>query len=196
MAYHHGDLREALVDATRDELSEHGPEGLSLRGVARRAGVSRSAPYHHFDGKSELLARVAEQGYRDLTATIEASVARADTDPEAHLTATGMGYIRFALADPPTFKLMFQREYVDPSSDEALREAADASFDQLLQAIEAIHQAHQLEGRSPIEDALLAWSTVHGFATLAVEGALDWTEDDLEPLAETIAQRLTPLFAT
>jgi AcrR family transcriptional regulator len=195
MSYHHGDLRRALIDATRLELSERGPDGLSLRGVARRADVSRSAPYHHFDGKQDLLARVAEQGYRELIASIDGALDAAADDADARLIATGMGYIRFALSDPTTFKLMFQREYVDPSEDEALREAADASFATLVQAIEGVHRAHGIE-RPAIPDAVLAWSTVHGFATLAVEGALDWFDDDFEALAGVVAKRLSPLFAT
>ena len=196
MSYHHGDLREALIAATREELTEKGPDGLSLRAVARRAGVSRSAPYHHFDGKGDLLARVAEHGYRELVTSIHDALAEADDDVEARLVATGMGYIRFALADPTTFKLMFQREYVDPSEDDALREAADASFATLVDAIEDVHRAHGHQDRSAIPDAVLAWSTVHGFATLAVEGALGWFGDDIEALADSVAQRLSPLFAT
>jgi AcrR family transcriptional regulator len=195
MAYHHGDLRQALIDATRDELSEHGPNGLSLRGVARRAGVSRSAPYHHFDGKSDLLARVAERGYRELIACIDEALDEADDDPESRLVATGIGYIRFALSDPPTFKLMFQRQYVDPSQDDELRAASDESFGKLVAAIEDVYEAHGLDDRSPIRDAILAWSTVHGFATLAVEGAMDWVDGDFEQLANAIAERLEPLFA-
>ena len=194
MPYHHGDLESALLDAARAELEKHGPDGLSLRGVARRAGVSHAAPYHHFDGRADLLARLAEQGFRDLDAAMRSTQTQAKTEADEQLLATGMGYMRFALEDPAVFKLMFRGEYLEESDDEALREARTAAYGRLFEAIQAVHRAHHSSEADPFADTLVAWSSVHGLAMLAVEGALGWIDADFDTLAKMLAQRLLPLF--
>lgn len=196
MTYHHGNLEEALIAAARDELAETGPDALSLRGVARRAGVSHAAPYHHFDGKAGLLARVAEQGFRGLDAAMAAAQQAAAADAQAQLVATGTGYMNFALGSPAVFKLMFRGEFLDDYDDPALREASSTSFGRLLAAVEAVHRDAGLEQADAMADAVLAWSAVHGLATLAVEGALGWLGADVDELADVVARRLAPLFAT
>src|SRR5271154_1132897 len=105
-SYHHGDLRDALVRAGRTILEEDGLAVLSLRRVARTAGVSPAAPYHHFADKQALLDAVATQGFDALTSAMETRMAK-ETDPDARLDASGVGYVVFAVENPALFRLMF-----------------------------------------------------------------------------------------
>ena len=129
-SYHHGDLRNALVNIGVAMLAEEGVEALSLRGLARRAGVSHNAPYQHFADKDALLAAIAEQGFGLLADAIESSQTDAGTDSfRERLIAAGQGYVRFAIEHPHHFRLMFgPQTHADYGS---LSTAARASFDGL-----------------------------------------------------------------
>src|ERR1700730_3869300 len=104
--YHHGDLSRALVAAGRRILEAEGPTALSLRAVAREAGVSPAAPYHHFKDKSELLDAVAEEGWRELGDAIAKGRAAA-TDPRLALNEIGVAYVAFARQNPALYRLMY-----------------------------------------------------------------------------------------
>jgi AcrR family transcriptional regulator len=104
--YHHGDLRDALVRAARTILEHEGLAALSLRGVARAAGVSPAAPYHHFPDKQALRDAVAEQGFEALTLAMTTRMGN-KKDPQARLEASGVGYVTFAVENPALFALMF-----------------------------------------------------------------------------------------
>lgn len=171
--YHHGDLRAALIRAAQEILAEGGVGALTLRECARRIGVSHAAPKHHFADKTALLAAVAAQGYRDMATAMDRERAEAPPDARAQLRAVGLGYIRFALANPGTFRLMYG-EHAVAHDDAALRTAAQTVFDRLADAAAAVERAH---GRDPAGDAavqrrMLAWTVVHGFATLWLAGGL------------------------
>src|SRR6201996_5494872 len=96
-SYHHGDLKRALTSAALTLVAEKGPKGFTLTEAARRAGVSAAAPYRHFADKAELLAAVAEQGFRDLHTSL---AAEAPSSPSARVTALGRAYVRWAVAHP------------------------------------------------------------------------------------------------
>ncbi len=104
--YHHANLRQTLLDAAVTLIGEVGPRAFTLREVARRAGVSHNAPYRHFASKNELLAEVAAEGFEQLAASIEKSIARA-TSPRERLQECGCGYVAFALRWPQHFLVMF-----------------------------------------------------------------------------------------
>lgn len=164
--YHHGNLREALVDAARCVIVDEGIANLSLRKVAKHAGVSQAAPYHHFDNKDALLVEVAFRGFNELRARLTA----AGQGIEAHgdrLMALGQAYLRFGAEHPELYKLMFGRDHCPAEDDERLKQAAQAS---LIALIEAIAQG-QADGAfrsdtSPIDLALAIWSGVHGAVSL------------------------------
>ena len=168
-AYHHGALREALIDAAESVLAERGLEGFSLREVARRSGVSPAAPAHHFGDAEGLLRAVATLAFDGLTAALEAGNARGGSDPVARLREQGVGYVGFALRYPGRFGLMFRTGL---QKDEALERSAHAAF----MALE--HGVRDLFGVPPAQlltteqqTALLSiWSVVHGFAHLASAG--------------------------
>ncbi len=167
-AYHHGDLRESLLDAARDQLEAEGAAALSLRKLGRELGVTPGAPYRHFEDKDALLAALAAEGYRELRASMM-SEQEGVADPEERLRRAGTGYVAFAIANPGLFRLMFGWS---PSREiPELCEAGDAAF----AAFESILIDCDREGllSRPVSDAgLLAWSAVHGASYLLIDDRL------------------------
>src|SRR5688572_30866632 len=135
-SYHHGDLRRALVEATEALLAEKGPEAFALREVARRAGVSPAAPAHHFGDSAGLLTAVATLGFEELTRSLLAGRKGTGKDARARLVGQGVGYVRFALAYPGRFRLMFRTGA--RMDDPALQEAAGRAFQVLEDDIRAL----------------------------------------------------------
>jgi AcrR family transcriptional regulator len=169
-AYHHGSAREALINAGRDLLEITGGAQLSLRAVAEAAGLSRQAPYNHFQSKEALLAAMATEGFNELSAAMDAGTKRTRTDL-ARLTALGVAYITFAQKNPALFRLMFQSELVDLDRYPDANAAGNATHDRCLAAVAAVAPEANREGLS-----ILAWSVVHGYATLSIELAFDRPE--------------------
>jgi AcrR family transcriptional regulator len=175
--YHHGDLRRALVAAARALLEESGPEALSLRDVARRVGVSHSAPYRHFPTKQALLAAVAAEGFAALSARMAAVP-----------TATGLAagfrcYLGFAREQPGLFRLMFDGT-VEKSADPALRAASEQSYDGLR------HAVHRIAPAADRAAVATVWTQMHGLALVTISGQLaeDLVRDGgLEALADRAA---------
>jgi len=171
-AYHHGALREALIDAAEAVLAERGPEGFSLREVARRSGVSPAAPAHHFGDAAGLLAAVATLAFDGLTAALEAGNRRGGDDPVACLREQGVGYVGFALRHPGRFGLMFR---CGLQKTEALERSGHAAFMVLENAVRRLYGVPPADTLAPAQShALLSiWSVVHGFAHLALAGQFD-----------------------
>jgi AcrR family transcriptional regulator len=164
--YHHGHLREALLQAAIQLIAEVGPAGFTLREVARRAGVSHNAPYRHFPEQQDLLAAVAAQGFRELNQAMLDAV-KHHRDSVARLKRAGLAYVEFALDRPEHFTVMFDVPPASKRDDPCDAEAAEQAFGTLLGLVKHC----QDEGRLPAGDthqfALLAWSMVHGIAKLA-----------------------------
>ena len=168
--YHHGDLRRALLQASVQLIAQTGPEGFTLREVARMAGVSHNAPYRHFRDKESLLAAVAAQGFGQLTRSLQQHAGRHRKAFERFFAA-GEGYVAFALRWPQHFAVMFDAAPPREHHPE-LAAAASQAFGVLLGHIVECQQ----EGSFPAGDArrlaLVAWSLVHGIAKLAGAGRL------------------------
>jgi AcrR family transcriptional regulator len=175
--YHHGNARTALIAAARELLEITGATQLSLRAVAEKAGLSRQAPYNHFPSKEALLAAIAAEGFRELSEAMDAGMAQA-SDDIGRLTALGVAYIAFAQANPSLFRLMFQSELVDLSRFPEAEAAGEATHARCLAGIAAIAPEASREGLS-----ILAWSVVHGYATLSIELAFDPPENVRERAA-------------
>ncbi|WP_446218315.1 TetR/AcrR family transcriptional regulator [Micromonospora sp. IBHARD004] len=177
--YHHGDLRRALLAAAVEAIGESGPAALSLRDLARRAGVSHAAPAHHFGDKAGLLTALAVEGF-DLLA---GALARAGDD----LLETGVAYVRFAIDHRAHFEVMFAPGLYRADDPEvaAARARAGATLRGGIAALPARPAAE------PDRDALAAWSIVHGFATLWLAGALPPAAGpDPESAARSVIRRL------
>jgi AcrR family transcriptional regulator len=174
-AYHHGALREALIEAAARVAAEQGVGALSLRVVARRAGVSQAAPYHYFADKSALLAAVAEEGFRLFDERQAAAHAEAGPDPVERLQALGAAYVRFALDRPHYFRVMFRPHLVEHVRYPGLHAASRRSFERLVDSTRLARAAHGHEDVDPLAVATLVWSVPHGLATLYLEGPISPT---------------------
>ncbi|WP_431305040.1 TetR/AcrR family transcriptional regulator [Sediminicoccus sp. BL-A-41-H5] len=160
--YHHGDLRAALLDAADALLDEGGDGAVSLREAARRAGVSATAAYRHFADKEALLAAVALRGFEAFGAAMQEAVAAGDASP---YVARGRAYLRFALARPGRFRLMFGPLLARAGDHPALLAASKAAFGAL--------QANAADRDS----AIRSWGMVHGLAHLMLDRAIPGAEE-------------------
>jgi AcrR family transcriptional regulator len=168
--YHHGNLRDALLQASLALIREGGLGEFTLREVARRAGVSHAAPYRHFREKAELLAAVAEDGFDRLTAAMHSAAAKS-RDPFSRLQNAGLAYIEFAQEQPEHFLVMFTVD-LDENLHASAKASAERCFAELLELVTACHYAQKLKGPPPETAALVAWTQVHGIAELALRGQL------------------------
>ncbi len=164
-SYHHGDLRAVLLQAGEAELAARGIEGFSLRGVAKRAGVSHAAPAHHFRDVNGLLTALAAVGFRRFVQSQEARQKRAETDALSQLVAAGLGYIDFAMANPALFRLMFSSDRPDRESEE-LHAAAAAAHRKLIEDVARLHEAHSSRSEPDQAEVMRTWAIAHGFADL------------------------------
>ncbi len=174
-SYHHGSLRDSLLDAAEVELEKSGIEGFSLRAVAKRASVSHAAPAHHFGTVDQLLTALAARGYRKFIEMQDRRECATKSDAKEKLAASGLGYIDFALLHPALFRLMFASERTDKSNT-ALAKAADAAFEKLTTHIELIKGVSPHEDRVTMSDVLACWAIAHGLADLMVSERLGRAE--------------------
>ncbi len=192
--YHHGDLRNALLAAAESVLAETGPEAFSLRAVARRVGVSHSAPAHHFGDTAGLLDALATEGFRRFLAAMEAEQAVAGDDPKERLIGSGMGYVRFAESAPALLQLMFGPGRKPDEASPELQQAAGASFAHLVDACRALPGAESRPEAELWADVYARWSLVHGLANLLMSGRLktapEGTGLDREAFVHSIVRRI------
>jgi AcrR family transcriptional regulator len=169
-SYHHGDLRKALLQATEELLESAGLERFTLREVARRAGVSHGAPAHHFGDVRGLLSEFTAQSFNDMAAAMATHRERADADAFEQLVASGIGYVDYALAHRARFQLMFRSDRLDPAR-ESLIEAGAKAYGHLVECTTRITAEIGARDHTTQQKATLAWSMVHGFATLLIDNA-------------------------
>ncbi len=164
--YHHGNLREALVDAARALIGEMGPAAFTVAEAARRAGVSPAAPYRHFRDADALLAEVALRGFEQLTATLERAWNGGAPEPIAAFEALGRAYLAFARDEPAHYAAMFEAR-LDQDAHPGLRAASDAAFAVLRRAADTLAAAAPAPHRPPaMMVALHVWAISHGIASL------------------------------
>jgi len=171
--YHHGALRDALLEAAERVLERDGLSGLTLRAVAREAGVSHAAPTHHFRDLTGLVSELAAIGFRQFN-TAMAAASAAGTSPMEKAMARARAYVAYAQAHPGMYGLMFRTERLDMTRP-SLHEAASASFAGLAGAIGASRHEQIHEEALSLEQAAAiarAWSLVHGFTMLLLDGRL------------------------
>lgn len=178
--YHHGDLKAAILAQAAVLVAAKGADGVSLRELARAAGVSHAAPAHHFTDRRGLFTALAAQGWHRLAAAL------ADARPEFGDAA--LAYVRFATENPGHYAVMFDRSLVDPD-DADLVAARSAAGAELSAGVRTLNDP-RAEKDSPAAE-LAAWSLVHGFATLWLNGAIDNAGD---PVAT--AQRVARMLFT
>ena len=162
------DLRQRILAGAEALLEERGAAALSLREVARRAGVTHQAPYHHFADREAILAELATRGFAELARRLaEANEAFPAAGRRATLVASGAAYVGFALDHPGVFRIMFRPDMCDPAHFPAAQSAGEAAHAELRRMVALVH--------GPQADEALAsvyWSLVHGLAGLMVDGPL------------------------
>jgi AcrR family transcriptional regulator len=170
--YHHGDLRRALIDTALSLVSEEGAWDFSLREVARRAGVSHAAAYNHFPDKAALLAEVAAHGFEALRSATEAAARRRRLSPSRQLVAVARAYVEFGVSHPAHYRLMFGPERVNGERHPTLARAGDAAFSVLTETLRRGQEAGEMRRGSVRDQALAAWSQVHGLTMLFIDAWL------------------------
>ncbi|WP_344975352.1 TetR/AcrR family transcriptional regulator [Salinactinospora qingdaonensis] len=163
-SYHHGALRQTLVDSARELLIERGDAGFSLNELARRIGVSTAAPYRHFEDREALLLAVAEEAYEELRVALDAA-SRTTDDPAERILRMGAAYVRFAADNASVFSIMFRGRAAREHSFDP------AAFQSLVEAVTVAQHSGDL--RSEASARMLSrsiWATVHGLATLHLSG--------------------------
>lgn len=169
--YHHGDLKNALIRAGIEILSREGIGSLSLRKVARRAGVSHSAPYAHFTDKQALIAAISTEGYRMIFERIQAAAAPFPDDPQRQLLEAAWAYLQFALEDPGHFRVSLSGVVERETDHPDLVQASQEGFEAVLRIAQACQARGLLPGPADAV-AVSVWSLVHGLASLLLEGQL------------------------
>lgn len=168
LQYHHGDLPNALIEAALKRIAAEGVEKLSLRAVARDIGVSQTAPYRHFKDKTHLLVAIAQQGFRMLAQQKEG--ARAYTDTLDELIESGIRYVTFAINNPERYKLMFGSKIENRCEYEGLMAAGHGAFDVIIERVARGTEEGLLIEEDPLVLAKSCWTTVHGIASLYIDG--------------------------
>jgi AcrR family transcriptional regulator len=188
-AYHHGDLRQALVDEALRTIGRHGVDALTLRSIGTRLGVSRTALYRHFADKPALLAAVGREGFRLLRETL--------TDAwqnhgrlRAGFEAMGLAYVQFAVAHPSHYRVMFGGFVESCARDDEFVKEATAAFQVLVDSLVEQQQAGLVRQDDPLLLARMIWSLVHGIAMLVIDGQLRGADDKGEVLNRYAIERI------
>ncbi len=170
--YHHGNLRAELLAHAEDALAEGGVQALSLRELARRAGVSHAAPRRHFADRQALLDALARDGFERLGAAMRAARDGAPPGFEARLAAVAAAYVRFATEHAALLELMYAGKHRPDATDE-LREAADRAFAAPLGLVAEAQATGEVVPGDPARVALVTWAAVHGLAAMANAGLVE-----------------------
>lgn len=191
--YHHGDLYRGLLSAAESLLARHGIAGLSLREVAKAAGVSHTAPYRHFRNKTALVEALAADGFRRLQNGCETARRRYPNDPARQLLEAGLAYLYLAVEKPTIVHLMFGGVISLCNSGDDLRQAADAAWESLVRIVRDGQNAGIYQKAAPPDLTLAAWSMVHGLALMVTAGLLQtrpMTRTQIRRLGKTVAEIL------
>jgi AcrR family transcriptional regulator len=173
--YHHGDLKNALIEAGVDILAEEGVGGLSLRKVAGRAGVSHAAPYAHFTDKQALIAAISTEGYRRIYEQMETIIEKYSGTPLRQLVEVACAYVEFARVDPAHFKVTFSSAIEKEKDYPAFVEQSQKTLQLVIQVVETCQSAGVLKPGPADAAAVSVWSAVHGLASLLIENQIPHT---------------------
>ncbi len=190
--YHHGDLRNALIEAAIVLLAQHGVDGLSLREVAKAAGVSHAAPYRHFRNKTELLESIAALGYNRLEEACQLAAKKFPDDPERQFFEAGMGYLTLVMDQPEIAYLMFSGILSGQKRSEALSSAGTKAVQSLAQIIENGKQLGIYADQNTEDLTLTALACVHGISMMILGGLIKRpaTKQQLRALGKRVSSML------
>lgn len=185
--YHHGDLRQALVDMATQQITDNGVASLSMRKLGELVGVSRTALYHHFGNKGELLSAVAESGFTQWQEQTEQNLEAEFSDHRAQLSAYVLSYFDFALNNSAKYELMFGKDiWREQQSSQGLHDIAYKTFEYHVSLIKRWQQQGILPAQpSPLRIAQVTWGALHGISKLFIDG-IYIEQKNLQELTDTI----------
>lgn len=192
--YHHGDLKNALIQAGVEILAKDGVSGLSLRKVALKAGVSHSAPYAHFVDKQALIAAISTEGFRQLYERVSAVTTKYKSQPTKQLIEVAWAYVQFAMDDPDRFKVMFSAVLEKEKEYPEFVAESQRNFQLVKMIVEANQASGQLRSGPSKLVALSAWGIVHGFVMLLLEGQIPHAVLDQMKLRELLEFQLSQIM--
>ena len=174
-SYHHGNLKQALLETALEHLRLYGPDKISLRALARDVGVSQTAPYRHFEDKTALLAALAAEGFRRLNKA-SGLVINSENSAAKTLQMSGKAYIHFALDNPELYRLMFG-PVLSPDGDfPELEEAGGQAFGVIISIVQRGIERGEFVNKDPLLVANSTWAMVHGIASLMLDRRFDCVE--------------------
>lgn len=198
--YHHGDLRQALVDAAIELLRKSGPDALTLRGAARAAGVSQAAPYRHFKDRKALVAAVADDGFRRLRLAMSGGdpspskpgsrKPQTPRDAASGLRQLAVEYVRFAHEHPAEYRVMFGAEILTDDDYDELRTSSRAVFDLLSGGIAQLQERGVIRKGDPDTIAIGAWAMMHGLVMLSLDRQATVAAKPLDELVMAVTDLL------
>jgi len=191
--YHHGDLKNALIKAGVEILAREGVGGLSLRKVAKQAGVSHAAPYSHFADKQALIAAISTEGFKQLYIQIEEILRSYREEPKNLLIETAWAYVQFALNEPDRFKLMFSSVLEKEKDYPDFVEVSQQNFQQVVEVVEICQRAEMLKTGPAELTAVSVWGAVHGLIMLVLEGQVSHTVLNQFNLREMLLHTLSQM---
>ncbi len=171
-SYHHGDLRNALIQAGLELLAEGGVQELDLRKVARRAGVSHAAPYRHFADKQALIAAINEEGFHLLAERIRSTLREVSDEPVEQLLGVALAYVRFAKENPWLMREMFSGLTIERETFESLHTASKSVYRLYAEVIRRGQESGKIVDGDPTALAGVLWSVLHGLAMLIIENQM------------------------
>ncbi|MEM8857291.1 MAG: TetR/AcrR family transcriptional regulator [Chloroflexota bacterium] len=186
-SYHHGNLRDALIKTGISLLEEENAREITLRKVAKRAGVSHAAPYRHFEDKLALLSAIAEHGFRELAAEMQKAIDEHSGNHRRQIISIGQRYVAFAQQHPAQLTLMFS-DLLSQGGDEGLHEAAGGTYQILEQSIINAQSHGTLKPDDPQKVGNAFWATVHGLAMLTKEGLMIHEGQELDEAVENVLE--------
>lgn len=176
--YHHGDLKEALISAAHNLISERGVDGFTLTDASRAAGVSTAAPYRHFNDRDDLIDAVRARGFETLTQNMRRAYNLQVPGSISAIAALGKVYVQYAGEDPAMFQVMWGRR-PDDNAESASSVAGNNCFAALMEAVQAFQERNGLKHVETIDIAVPLWTMVHGTASLMMQGGLSHVAPDM-----------------
>lgn len=195
-SYHHGDLKNALIKAGVEILSQEGIEGLSLRKVAQRAGVSHSAPYSHFPDKQSLIAAISTEGFNQLYNELDAAISAHPKNAKQQLQESALAYVQFALNHTDTFKIMFSGVLEKEKEYPAFVEISYKTFQRVVDVVKACQDAGLLRSASAEMMAVAVWGQVHGIISLALEGQISHSVLDYHKIEDVVSFAIEQMISS
>lgn len=182
--YHHGNLREALIDGACQQIEQEGVTALNLSKLAQKIGVSQPAVYRHFPNKQALAINVAQRGFEQLAKALQKTTQNVESDAFKCIRAITKAYVEFALFHPEIARMMFSMK--ERVTDPALQKASSSAAVPIFRIVEAAHSYDNLRNNNVVQAVRIIWATIHGLAMLLMDEQIPSVTQSADELSEHI----------